>query len=119
MDDLDTQISHDERPLASSDADELDRLSLVQALRDFEVANGRVIDLTQRLIVTAEELAANRVELDAARAERDALRSRVDELSAALESLRETHERTLRRKSVRVGDTLWAAGRSVISRRRG
>ncbi len=29
---------------------ELDRLSLMQAVRDFEIANARVIDLTQRLI---------------------------------------------------------------------
>ena len=30
--------------------EEIDRLSLEQALRDFEVANARVVDLTQRLI---------------------------------------------------------------------
>lgn len=29
---------------------EMDRLSLEQAVRDFEIANGRVVDLTQRLI---------------------------------------------------------------------
>jgi hypothetical protein len=29
---------------------ELDRLSLEQAVRDFEIANSRVVDLTQRLI---------------------------------------------------------------------
>jgi hypothetical protein len=29
---------------------ELDRLSLMQAVRDFEIANARVVDLTQRLI---------------------------------------------------------------------
>lgn len=29
---------------------ELDRLSLMQAIRDFEIANARVVDLTQRLI---------------------------------------------------------------------
>jgi hypothetical protein len=29
---------------------EMDRLSLEQAVRDFEIANARVIDLTQRLI---------------------------------------------------------------------
>ena len=35
---------------------ELDRLSLEQALRDFEIANARVIDLTQRLITANERI---------------------------------------------------------------
>jgi hypothetical protein len=43
---------------------ELDRLSLTQALLDFEVANARVTDLTQRLIEAANEIAALRDELD-------------------------------------------------------
>jgi septal ring factor EnvC (AmiA/AmiB activator) len=119
MDDLDLTLSHDERSHAPSPADELDRLSLVQALRDFEVANGRVIDLTQRLVVTAEELATTREQLAAVRAERDELSAKVDDLVAQLDELRETHDRTLQRKSVRVGDALWSAGRAVRSRRRG
>jgi hypothetical protein len=45
-------------------ARELDRLSLTQALLDFEVANARVTDLTQRLIEAANEIAALRDELD-------------------------------------------------------
>lgn len=43
---------------------ELDRLSLTQALLDFEVANARVTDLTQRLIDASNEIAALRAELD-------------------------------------------------------
>lgn len=43
---------------------ELDRLSLTQALVDFEVANARVTDLTQRLIDAANEIVALRAELD-------------------------------------------------------
>jgi hypothetical protein len=43
---------------------ELDRLSLSQALLDFEVANARVADLTQRLIEASNEIAALREELD-------------------------------------------------------
>ena len=43
---------------------ELDRLSLTQALLDFEVANARVTDLTQRLIEASNEIAALREELD-------------------------------------------------------
>jgi hypothetical protein len=33
-----------------SNTADLDRVNLVQALRDFEIANARVLDLTQRLI---------------------------------------------------------------------
>lgn len=43
---------------------ELDRLSLTQALLDFEVANARTTDLTQRLIDAANEIAALKAELD-------------------------------------------------------
>jgi predicted nucleic acid-binding Zn-ribbon protein len=42
---------------------ELDRLSLEQAIRDFEIANARVIDLTQRLIDLADEVAILREQL--------------------------------------------------------
>ena len=42
---------------------EMDRLSLTQALHDFDVANARVVDLTQRLIGTGRELAAMREQL--------------------------------------------------------
>jgi hypothetical protein len=53
MDDPSTDLAH-----------ELDRLSLTQALLDFEVANARVTDLTQRLIEASNEIAALRAELD-------------------------------------------------------
>ena len=43
---------------------ELDRLSLTQALLDFEVANARVTDLTRRLMDAADEIAALKAELD-------------------------------------------------------
>ncbi len=35
---------------------QMDRLSLEQALRDFEVANGRVIDLTRRLLEANDQI---------------------------------------------------------------
>ena len=54
---------------------ELDRLSLTQALRDFEVANARVIDLTQRLIAATTDLVALRQELDALRESHEQLRT--------------------------------------------
>ena len=53
MDDISTDLGR-----------ELDRLSLTQALLDFEVANARVTDLTQRLVGAANEIAALREELD-------------------------------------------------------
>ena len=35
---------------------QMDRLSLEQALRDFEIANGRVIDLTRRLLEANDQI---------------------------------------------------------------
>jgi chromosome segregation ATPase len=114
MDDLDIQAGAPSPQEPTEDA--LSRLSLVQALRDFEVANGRVIDLTERLVVTADELVTARHELVAVRAERDDLRARLDELTARHQALLETHQRTLARKSVRLGEALWAARRSIPAR---
>lgn len=96
----------------------LDRLSLTQALKDFEVANGRVIDLTERLVITAEELLATREEVDAVRAERDELRAELDDLTRRYEELRDTHARTLERKSVKLGQAVWQARRSIPRPRR-
>ena len=42
---------------------ELDRLSLEQSLRDFEIANARVIDLTRRLVDLSNEAVALREQL--------------------------------------------------------
>lgn len=115
MDDLDTRT---DAPSPSEPIEEgLDRLSLIQALRDFDVANGRVIDLTERLVVTSEELLATRQELDAVRAERDDLRARLEDLARRHEELSETHARTLDRKSVKLGQAIWEARRSIPRRR--
>ena len=61
---------------------DMDRVSLEQALRDFEIANARAIDLTQRLVDLSKEVESLRrrvvdaqVEAAAARAEVAALRS--------------------------------------------
>lgn len=54
---------------------EIDRLSLVQALHDFDVANARVIDLTQRLLGAGRELAAVREQLASLQREHEALRA--------------------------------------------
>jgi len=54
---------------------ELDRMNLDQALRDFEVSNARVLDLTQRLIDSERR----RREVEA---EVETLRSRLDEVAS-------------------------------------
>jgi hypothetical protein len=60
---------------------ELDRLSVEQALRDFEIANARTIDLTQRLAdlstevrVLRERLVSSQEALAASQAENRAIR---------------------------------------------
>lgn len=116
MDDLDTPTHARSSEEPTEEA--LSLLSLDQALRDFEVANGRVIDLTERLLVTAEELLAARLELDDVRAERDDLRAQLDVVTASHDALVDVHERTMARKSVRLGEAIWAARRSVAADRR-
>lgn len=73
---------------------ELDRLSLAQALRDFDVANARVIDLTQRLITAGEELAVISRELERLRRE--------------FEELRSTHDQMRRSKAFKLANLIWS-----------
>jgi hypothetical protein len=73
---------------------ELDRLSLLQALRDFEVANTRVTDLTQRLITAGDELVALRQEMESLRREHEELRS--------------THDQMCRSKAFKLASRIWA-----------
>ena len=73
---------------------ELDRLSLTQALRDFEVANARVMDLTQRLIAASNELVTVRQELESLRREHDELRS--------------THDQMRRSRAFKLANRIWA-----------
>src|SRR4051812_44424655 len=61
---------------------DVDRVSLEQALRDFEIANARAIDLPQRLVDLSKEVTRLREQMvdvqmqaAAARAENDALRA--------------------------------------------
>lgn len=61
---------------------DMDKVSLEQALRDFEIANARVVDLTQRLITltkqlqdTQDEVERLRVEARLARTEADTIRN--------------------------------------------
>lgn len=116
MDDLDTRTDPPSPQEPTEDA--LSRLSLIRTLRDFEVANARVIDLTERLVTTAEELVAARQETEAVRAQCEDIRAQLADLAARHEALQETHERTLARKSVRLGEVIWSARRSIPVRRR-
>ena len=62
---------------------EIDRLSLEQALRDFEVANARVIDLTQRLVAQTAETKRLRHEVETLRIEHGAVAARLNEILAS------------------------------------
>ena len=42
----------------------IDQVSLEQALRDFDVANARVIDLTRRLVASEREIVALQRQVD-------------------------------------------------------
>jgi hypothetical protein len=74
---------------------EMDRLSTEQALRDFEIANARTIDLTQRLVDLSHEVTRLRAQVvdaqeqaAAARAENEAIRAsmtfKLNELSVKI-----------------------------------
>jgi hypothetical protein len=54
--------------------DQIDSLSLEQALLDFERANARVIDLTQRLLEASDELLELKAKLRIASDELEAIR---------------------------------------------
>ena len=72
---------------------ELDRLSLEQALLDFDVANSRVNDLTERLIAASRELNETRQELEQAKAD--------------LDGLRDTHDRMRSSAAFRLANRIW------------
>lgn len=73
---------------------ELDEVSLTHALHDFEVANARVVDLTQRLITTSRELSTAREDLA--------------ELHRRHEDLRLTHEQMQRSRAFKLASRIWA-----------
>lgn len=73
--------------------DEIDKLSLQQALVDFEVANARVIDLTHRLVEATETINQFRDELERLRVEHA-------DLHAA-------HRRMQSSQAYRLADKIW------------
>lgn len=91
--------------VARSDVEsEIDRLSLAQALHDVDVANARVVDLTQRLIGAGRELAALREELASLQRDHDELRTR--------------HEQMRRSRAFKLADRIWAIRNAVQERGR-
>ena len=80
-------------------AAEMDQLSLAHALHDFEVANARVVDLTQRLIGVSRELAAARTELASLQREH--------------EELRAVHERMQLSRAYKLANRLWAIRKAI------
>lgn len=77
----------------------LDELSLTQALLDFEVANARVLDLTQRLIEANQVIKA--------------LRTEADEIRAELTELKSVHERMQGSQAFRLASKIWALRNAV------
>jgi len=68
-------VSEEGNPTGKAESN-LDETNLMQALKDFEVANARVVDLTSRLSSANEEIARLRAAL--LRAEADVARLSVD-----------------------------------------
>ncbi len=85
---------NDIRELDTGSDAAIDRLSLEQALRDVEIANGRVVDLTSRLLSVSEELADTRRELDVLQSDHD--------------GLIELHLRMKGSHAFRLADRIWA-----------
>jgi len=71
----------------------LDQVSLEQALRDFDVANSRVIDLTRRLVASEREIVA--------------LRREADESALALRELQTAHAAMQGSAAFRIASKIW------------
>lgn len=83
-DDTAVETTQDSRPTSSVD---LDRLSLVQCLQDFEVANARVMDLTARLTGLNSTVVAQTSELEKLRRRNRVLRQQKQSLKQELEAI--------------------------------
>jgi chromosome segregation ATPase len=80
---------------------ELDRISLNQALLDTEVATGRVVDLSRRLVEAADQIASLQAEIEQLKGDKL-------DLEEQLEGIRKT-------KAFRTADRLWALRRALRS----
>jgi chromosome segregation ATPase len=63
--------------------EELDRLSLTQALVDAEMATARVVDLTERLVDAREEIVALRTELERLRSDCTQYRAEQEQMKSS------------------------------------
>lgn len=90
---------------------EMDRLSLHQALMDFEIANLRAMDLTQRLMETARENRELKAGVQPLADERERLRSKNEQLQAELDSVRKHYDELLATKAYKVIKLIWALRR--------
>ena len=91
-------VSAPEAPAPGTGSDvtleqELDRLSLDQALVDVEIATGRVVDLTQRLVEATDLIQELQGEVEALEQERASLEQELAEI--------------LSTKAFRTADRLW------------
>lgn len=77
----------------------MDRISLAQALQDVEIANSRVMDLTQRLIAANNEIVV--------------LRRRVDEIQFLHQQLDDEHGRMQGSAAFRIASRIWAIRNAV------
>jgi hypothetical protein len=71
----------------------VDQVSLEQALRDFDVANARVIDLTRRLVASEREVVT--------------MQRQVDEAAIALRDLQTQHQAMQSSAAFRIASKIW------------
>ena len=71
----------------------IDQVSLEQALRDFDVANARVIDLTRRLVASEHEIVT--------------LQRQLDESAIALRDLQTQHLAMQSSAAFRIASKIW------------
>ena len=79
-----TYLKDSDAPITPFDAGRLPERNLERALLDFELANARVLDLTQRMLSLNNELVATRAELEEAR--RFIERSQIEKNAAVAEA---------------------------------
>jgi predicted nucleic acid-binding Zn-ribbon protein len=89
----------DQAEMSTDIAPQMDELSLTQALLDFEIANARVIDLTQRLIEANDTVAE--------------LQAQVDDLRSQIETLQGVHDQMKGSHAFRIASRIWAVRNAV------
>lgn len=107
-----TQRRHPEVPQA-----EIDRLNLVHALKDFEVANARVVDLTARLTTLQEQYLSLQHEATMYRlqnASADDLRARADFLEYERNVARTEAAQLRASRSFRIGSMITRVLRKLM-----